>query len=175
MMMEAHLFTQQKENAWLLLGREEIPVLYAHLICAHLQDSEENAAIGMAVVLEGHTQAVSRISRDQTARDEIIYLSLSFLDMICPIGWKRDKEATDDMQRWIHEITGAGQWDFPNLMKFEINIMSGQPLQSSTMDDWSTKSKVNCAPINCNMETFLHILLQHHPLGSLSEFWYNSK
>ena len=97
MMMEAHLFTQQKENAWLLLGREEIPVLYAHLICAHLQDSEENAAIGMAVVLEGHTQAVSRISRDQTARDEIIYLSLSFLDMICPIGWKRDKEATDEM------------------------------------------------------------------------------
>jgi len=109
MMMEAHLTTQQKENAWLLLGREEIPDLYAHLICAHLQDSEGNAAIGMAGVLEGHTKAVSRISRDQTARDEIIYLSLSLLDMMCPRGWKRDKEATDDMPRWIHELTGAGQ------------------------------------------------------------------
>jgi len=65
MMMEAHLTTQQRENAWLLLGREEIPDLYAHLICAHLQDSEGNAAIGMAAVPEGHTQAVSRISRDR--------------------------------------------------------------------------------------------------------------
>jgi len=99
MMMEAHLTTQQRENAWLLLGREEIPDLYAHLICAHLQDSEGNAAIGMAAVLEGHTQAVSRISRDQTAKDKIIYLSLTLLDMMCPRGWKRDKEATDDMLR----------------------------------------------------------------------------
>ena len=65
-------------------------------------------------------------------------------------------------------------WDFPNLMKFEFNIMSGQPLQSSTMDDCSTKAKVNWAPINCNMETLLHILLQHHPLDSLSEFRNNS-
>ena len=133
MMMEAHLTTQQKENAWLLLGREEIPDLYAHLICAHLQDSDGNAAVGMAAVPEGHTQAVSRISRDQTAKDKIIYLSLSLLDMMCPRGWKRDTEATDDMPRWIHELTGAGQWDFPNLMKFEVNIMSGQPLKSMMM------------------------------------------
>jgi len=103
MMMEAHLTTQQKENAWLLLGREELPDLYAHLICAHLHDSEGNAVIGMTAVLEGHTQAVSRISRDQTTKDEIIYLSLTLLDMMCPRGWKRDKEATDDMPRWIHE------------------------------------------------------------------------
>jgi len=61
---------------------------------------------------------------------------------MCPRGWKRDKEATDDMPRWIHELTGAGQWDFPNLMKFEINIMSGQPLESSTMNDWSTKATI---------------------------------
>jgi len=78
------------------------------------------------------------------------------------------------MPRWIHEQTGAGQWDFPNLMKFEINIMSGQPLQPSTMDDWSTSSKASWALINCNMATFLHILLQRHPLGSLSEFRINS-
>jgi len=59
-------------------------------------------------------------------------------------------------------------------MKFEINIMSGQPLQPSTMDDWSTSSKASWAPINCNMATLLHILLQRHPLGSLSEFRINS-
>ena len=173
-MMEAHLTTQQKENAWLLLGREEIPDLYAHLICAHLHDTDRNAAVGMAAVLEGHTQVVSRISRDQTAEDEIIYLSLSLLDMMCPRGWIRDKEATDDMPRWIHKLTGAGQWDFPNLMKFEIPIMSGQPLKSSTMDDWSTKAMASWAPINFNMETLLHILLQHHPPGSLMEFRNNS-
>jgi len=28
--IEFHLTTQQRENAWLLLGREEIPDLYAH-------------------------------------------------------------------------------------------------------------------------------------------------
>jgi len=127
-----------------------------------------------AAVLEGHTQAVSQISRDQTAQDEIIYLSLSLLDMMCPRGWKRDREAIDDIPRWIHQLTGAGQWDFPNLMKFEITIMSGQPLKSSTMNDWSTKATASWAPINCNMETLLHILLQHHPLGSLSEFRNNS-
>ena len=71
MMMEAHLFTQQKENAWLLLGREEIPVLYAHLICAHLQDSEGNAVVDMATVLEGHTQVVSQISRDSKRRNHL--------------------------------------------------------------------------------------------------------
>jgi len=122
MMMETHLTTQQMENAWLLLGREEIPDLYAHLICAHLQDPDGNAAVGMAAVLEGHTQAVSRISRNQTVKVEIIYLSLSLLDMICPRGWKRDKEATDDMPRWIQELTGAGQWDFPNLMNSRLTL-----------------------------------------------------
>jgi len=94
--------------------------------------------------------------------------------MMCPRGWKRDKDTADDMPRWIHELTGTGQWDFPNLMKFEINTMSGQPLKSSTMDDWSTKAKVSWTPINCHMETLLHILLQHHPLGSLLEFRNNS-
>jgi len=64
MMIEAHLTTKQKENAWLLLGQGEIPDLYAHLICAQLQDTDTNAAVGMAAVLEGHTQEVSRISRD---------------------------------------------------------------------------------------------------------------
>ena len=59
-------------------------------------------------------------------------------------------------------------------MKFEINIISAQPLQPSTMDDWSTSSKASWAPINCNMATLLHILLQRHPLGSLSEFRINS-
>jgi len=52
--------------------------------------------------------------------------------------------------------------------------MSGQPLQSSTMDDWSTRATASWAPIDCNMETLLHILLQHHPLGSLTEFRNNS-
>jgi len=81
---EAHLTIQQRENAWLLLGREEIPDLYAHLICAHLQEPDGNAVIGMAAVLEGHTQAVSKISRHPTAPDEIIYQSLALLDMMCP-------------------------------------------------------------------------------------------
>jgi len=115
-----------------------------------------------------------RSAETRQQKTKFIYLSLTLLDMMCPRGWKRDKEATDDMPRWIHELTGAGQWDFPNLMKFEINNVSGQPLQFSTMDDWSAKAKVNWAPINCNMETLLHILLQHHPLGSLSEFRNNS-
>jgi len=85
----------------------------------------------MAAVLEGHTQAVSRISRDDTSTDEAIYLSLSLLDIMCPRRWKRDREATGDMQRWIHELTGAGQWDFTNLMKFEVITMHGQPLQQN--------------------------------------------
>jgi hypothetical protein len=89
MTIESHLTTQQKEDAWFLLGREEIPDLYAHLICAQLYDTDRNAAVGMAAVLEGHTQAVSRISRDHTANDETIYLSLSLLDMMCPRGWTR--------------------------------------------------------------------------------------
>jgi len=174
MMMGSHLTTRQKENAWFLLGREEIPDLYAHLICAQLHDIDRNAAVGMAAVLEGHTQAVSRISRDQTAQNETIYLSLFLLDMMCPRGWIRDKEATDDMPRWIHQQTGAGQWDFPNFVKFETTILSGQPLEPSTMDAWSTTAIASWAPINCNVETLLHILPQHHPLGSLSEFRNNS-
>ena len=97
MMIETHLTTQEKENAWLLLGQGEIPDLYAHLICAQLQDTDTNAAVGMAAVLEGHTQAVSRISRDRSANDEVIHLCLSLLDMMCPRGWIRDKEATDDI------------------------------------------------------------------------------
>jgi len=56
--IESHLTTQQRENAWLLLGREEIPDLYAYLICSHLQELDGNAVIGMATVLEGHTQAL---------------------------------------------------------------------------------------------------------------------
>jgi len=59
-------------------------------------------------------------------------------------------------------------------MKFDTTIMSGQPLKPSTMEDWSTKARASWAPINCNVETLLHILLQHHPLGSLSEFRNNS-
>jgi len=173
LIMEAHLTGQQRENAWLLLGREEIPDLYAHLIGAQLQEPDGNAVTGMAAVLEGHTQAVSQISRHPTAPDETICHSLALLDMMCPRGWTRDKEATGEMPRWIHEQTGAGQWDFPNLMKFEVNILSGQPLNPSTMDDWSDSSKI-WAPINCNMSTLLHILFQHHPLGSLSEFRNNS-
>jgi len=172
--IESHLTTQQRENAWLLLGREEIPDLYAHLICSHLQEVDGNVVIGMATVLEGHTQAVSQVSRQPTAPDDIIYRCLSLLDIICPRGWSRDKEATGEMPRWIHEQTGAGEWDFPNLMKFETNVLSGQPLLPSTMDAWSASPKTIWAPINCHLPTLLHILLQHHPLGSLSEFRENS-
>jgi len=168
------LTIQQRKNAWFILGREEIPDLYAHLICAQLHDTDRNAVVGMAAVLEGHTQAISRASRDQTADYQIICLSLSLLDMICPRGWIRDKEAAGDMPRWIHQRTGAGQWDFPNLMKFGTTIMSGQHLQSSTMDDWSSKATASWAPINSNVDTLLRILLQNHPLGSLSEFRKNS-
>jgi len=136
--IESHLTNQQRENAWLLLGREEIPNLYAHLICSHLQELDGNVVVGMATVLEGHTQAVSQVSRQPTATEDIIYRCLDFLDIICPRGWSRDKEATGEMPRWIHEQTGAGQWDFPNLMKFETTVLSGQPLQPSTMEEWST-------------------------------------
>jgi len=174
MMIKSYLTTQQKEDAWFLLGREEIPDLFAHLICAQLHDTDRNAAFGMAAVLEGHTQVVSQISRDHTASDQTIYLSLSLLDMMCPRGWTRDREATEDMPRWIHGLTGAGQWDFPNLMKFEITTMQGQSLQPSTMDDWSNRAIKSWTPINCNMDTLLHILLQQHPLGSLTEFRNNS-
>jgi len=59
-------------------------------------------------------------------------------------------------------------------MKFETIILSGQPLQSSTMDNWSGKATASWAPINSNVDTFLRILLQNHPLGSLAEFRKNS-
>jgi len=173
-LIESYLTTQQKEDAWLLLGRDEIPDLYAHLICAQLYDTDRSASLVMAAVLEGHTQAVSRISRDDTANDDTIYLSLSLLDIMCPRGWTRNREATEDMPRWIHELTGAGQWDFPNLMKFEVTTMQGKPLQPSKMDDWSSRAIKSWAQINCTMETLLHILLQQHPLGSLTEFRNNS-
>ena len=78
------------------------------------------------------------------------------------------------MPRWIHQQTGAGQRDFPNLMKLETTIMSGQSLNPSTMDDWSSTATASWAPINCNVDTLLRILLQNHPLGSLSEFRKNS-
>jgi len=53
------LTIQQRKNAWFILGREEIPDLYAHLICAQLHDTDRNAVVGMTAVLEGHTQAIS--------------------------------------------------------------------------------------------------------------------
>jgi len=52
--------------------------------------------------------------------------------------------------------------------------MHGQPLQPSKMDDWSSTAVKSWAPINCTMETLLHILLQHHSLGSLAEFRNNT-
>jgi len=171
---ESHLTTQQRENAWLLLGRGEIPELHAHLICSQLQELEGNVVVGMATVLEGHTQALSLVSRQRASTDEVRYRSLGLLDTICPRGWVRDKEAMGNMPRWIHEQTGVGQWDFPNLMKFEINVMSGQPLQPGTMDEWNALPTEIWAPINCPLPNLLHILLQHHPLGSLPEFRDNS-
>jgi len=42
------------------------------------------------------------------------------------------------------------------------------------MDDWGSRAITSWAPINCTMETLLHILLQQHPLGSLTEFRNNS-
>jgi len=59
-------------------------------------------------------------------------------------------------------------------MKFEINVMSGQPLQPSTMEEWSAFPRTIWAPINCPLPNLIHILLQHHPLGSLPEFCDNS-
>eukprot|EP00277_Geminigera_cryophila_P008711 CAMPEP_0179410368 /NCGR_PEP_ID=MMETSP0799-20121207/3247_1 /TAXON_ID=46947 /ORGANISM="Geminigera cryophila, Strain CCMP2564" /LENGTH=65 /DNA_ID=CAMNT_0021182207 /DNA_START=392 /DNA_END=589 /DNA_ORIENTATION=- len=50
----------------------------------------------MTAVLEEHTQVVSRISRDDTSCEEAICLSLSLLDIMCPRGWKRDREAVGD-------------------------------------------------------------------------------
>jgi len=125
MLIESYLTTQQKEDAWLLLGRDEIPDLHAHLICAQLYDTDRSASLVMAAILEGHTQAVSRISRDDTANDDIIYLSLFLLDIMCPRGWIRDREATEDMPRWIHELTGAGQWGFPKPYEIRSHYHAG--------------------------------------------------
>jgi len=172
-LIESNLTTQQEEETWLLLGRDEIPDLYAHLICAQLYDTDRSASIVMAAVLEGHTQAISRISRVVTANEDTVYLSLSLLNIMCPPGWIRDREATDDIPRWIHELTGAGPWDFPNLMEFVVTTMHGQPLQPNKKDEWGCTAKI-WAPINCTMETLLHILLQQHPLGCLTEFRNNS-
>jgi len=74
--IESHLTTQQRENAWLLLGREEVPELYAHLICSQLQELGGNAVVGMATVLEGQTQALSVVSRQPTATEDVLYQSL---------------------------------------------------------------------------------------------------
>jgi len=52
--------------------------------------------------------------------------------------------------------------------------MQGQPLQPSKIDDWSSMTIKSWAPINCTMETLLHILHQQHPPGSLTEFRNNS-
>jgi len=127
----------------------------------------------MAAILEGHTQAVSKISRDNTVDADNIYLSLSILDSICPLGWRRDKKATEDMPRWIHERTGAGQWDFPNLMEFAVTTRHGQPLQPNTTDDWDNTIQI-WAPMNCTMNNLTHLLLEQHLLGSLPEFRYHS-
>jgi len=59
-------------------------------------------------------------------------------------------------------------------MKSEVTTLHGQPLQPSKMDDWSSTAVKSWAPINCTMETLLHVLLQQHPLGSLAEFRNNT-
>ena len=78
------------------------------------------------------------------------------------------------MPRWIHQRTGAGQWEFPNLVKMETIILSGQPLQPSASEDWSNSGATCWLPINSNIDSLLRILLQNHPLGCLSEFRRNS-
>ena len=59
------LTNQQSKNAWFILGRGEIPDLYAHLICAQLHDTDRNAVVGMAAVLEGHTQAIDILGQQR--------------------------------------------------------------------------------------------------------------
>jgi len=54
-------------------------------------------------------------------------------------------------------------------MEFVVTTRHGQPLQPNTMDDWDNTTKT-WAPMNCTMETLTHLLLEQHPLGSLSEF-----
>jgi len=93
------LTNQQSKNAWFILGRGEIPDLYAHLICAQLHDTDRNAVVGMAAVLEGHTQAISQASRDPTADHSIIYLRLTLLDMIA----HADRYGTKRRQMTSHD------------------------------------------------------------------------
>jgi len=173
-LIESDLTIQQRRTAWLLLGQEEIPDLYAPLMCTHFDDTARGTLLAMAAILEGHTQAVSRVGRDGTSSEEAIYSSLSLLDTMCPLGWKRDREAVGNMPIWIHETTGAGQRDFPNIISLDVITLHGQPLCPSTMEDWNSTAVKSWAPINSNMETLLHILLQQHPLGSLAEFRNNT-
>jgi len=117
----------------------------------------------MAAILEGHTQAVSRVRRDGTSGEDAAYLSLSLLDTMRPLGWKRNREAVGNMPIWIHEITGAGQRDFPNTILLDVTIRNGQPRHLSTTEDWNSTAVKSWAPINSNMATLLQILLQQHP------------
>ena len=54
-------------------------------------------------------------------------------------------------------------------MKFPVTTGHGQPLQPNPTDDWDNTTKI-WALMNCTMETLTHLLLEQHPLGSLSEF-----
>jgi len=61
-LLDLYMTTLQHQQAWFLLGRDVVPDLYAHLICAQLYDTDRRATIVMAAILEGHTQAISKIS-----------------------------------------------------------------------------------------------------------------
>jgi hypothetical protein len=90
-LIESDLTCKQIGSAWLLLGQEEIPDLYAPLVCTQFQDTvSRGTSLAMAAILEGHTQAVSRISRDGTSGEDVTYSSLSLLDTMCPPGWIYD-------------------------------------------------------------------------------------
>jgi len=96
-LLDPYMTTLQHQQAWFLLGCDVVLDLYAHLICAQLYDTDRRVTTDMAAILEGHTQAISKIRRDATVDADNIYLSLSLLDTICPQGWRRDKEATEEM------------------------------------------------------------------------------
>ena len=55
-LFDPNLTTLQHQQAWFLLGRDVVPDLYAHLICAQLYDTDRRSTIVMAAILEGHTQ-----------------------------------------------------------------------------------------------------------------------
>jgi len=61
-LLDLYMTTLQHQQAWFLLGRDVVPDLYAHLICAQLYDTDRRATTVMAAILEGHTQAISKIS-----------------------------------------------------------------------------------------------------------------